>query len=640
MKKKLMMVAVLLGALTLGACVDDNESQSVTDVRNAKAEQLKSIAAMNNAEAQAKIIYAEADAKIKEQEAALKKAQADKAAAEAEVAKLKAQMDAAAYDAELAARLAQAEKKKANAEAKLASIQGEAEKYQLELKARIAVLQKELLVAQNKLTNAQDKAESAEMVRLETLAKKYATLLYSLTEEKNNLADLNATKLKMEADLANWKVEKEKTVAANKITIELIDKQVAYYKEYENYTEDLVGLKNAMDLKYAEYWKSKEEVNALWQKYNNASSEASADETLAKQLEDMNKLDLVVFFTNKSDYSVGTIYFGNYCPITKFEKVTDEAQIKKGDYSLSIDSLALEVEAQDLRLLKVEVDKAIANLDIKGLTEAIDKADEGTKAKLEVAKKATIAAETAYKADATKEQAYRDALAAEEIAQANYDNSVKSLDDAKTDKANLEKYFALVSTNTADLKKAVNEYNDAIRTTFAPVAELNFSYLDKQKTTTDLWNEYSAMSSVYGGYGETQMTLAEMLWQQYGYKDFTGEGNMNYDEWFENPDGTWGKYTYSQSVHLDIWNLVIVQNKGSLQGAKAIQEAIELLEAEKARLEKQNANYAKVTKKEQAINLKQQEIDGLAAIIEVIEIQMNQAKATLDAAIKAATPAE
>ena len=41
MKKKLMMVAVLLGALSLGACVDNDESASVEAVRNAKAEQLK-----------------------------------------------------------------------------------------------------------------------------------------------------------------------------------------------------------------------------------------------------------------------------------------------------------------------------------------------------------------------------------------------------------------------------------------------------------------------------------------------------------------------------------------------------------------------------------------------------------------------
>ena len=50
MKKKLMMVAVLLGALSLGACVDNNESASVEAVRNAKAEQLKGLAALANAQ--------------------------------------------------------------------------------------------------------------------------------------------------------------------------------------------------------------------------------------------------------------------------------------------------------------------------------------------------------------------------------------------------------------------------------------------------------------------------------------------------------------------------------------------------------------------------------------------------------------
>lgn len=74
MKKKLMMVAVLLGALFLGACVDDNESQSVTDVRAAKAEQLKSVAALNTANAQAALIVANAEKALKEAEAEYQKA--------------------------------------------------------------------------------------------------------------------------------------------------------------------------------------------------------------------------------------------------------------------------------------------------------------------------------------------------------------------------------------------------------------------------------------------------------------------------------------------------------------------------------------------------------------------------------------
>ena len=64
MKKKLMMVAVLLGALSLGACVDNNESASVEAVRNAKAEQLKGLAALANAQAEATKITAEAEAAL------------------------------------------------------------------------------------------------------------------------------------------------------------------------------------------------------------------------------------------------------------------------------------------------------------------------------------------------------------------------------------------------------------------------------------------------------------------------------------------------------------------------------------------------------------------------------------------------
>ena len=68
MKKKLMMVAVLLGALSLGACVDNDESASVEAVRNAKAEQLKGAAALANAQAgvqdaQKRLAEAQAEAK-------------------------------------------------------------------------------------------------------------------------------------------------------------------------------------------------------------------------------------------------------------------------------------------------------------------------------------------------------------------------------------------------------------------------------------------------------------------------------------------------------------------------------------------------------------------------------------------------
>ena len=79
MKKKLMMVTLLLAGLTMGACVDDKESASVTAVRDAKTEQLESVAAMNSAAAEAKQAIAAAEAALK-----LAKAQAEQAAAQGE----------------------------------------------------------------------------------------------------------------------------------------------------------------------------------------------------------------------------------------------------------------------------------------------------------------------------------------------------------------------------------------------------------------------------------------------------------------------------------------------------------------------------------------------------------------------------
>lgn len=102
MKKKLMMVAVLIGALSLGACVDNKESDSVVAVRTAKAAQLNSIAAMNNAEAE-----------VRKAMAAFQQALADAEQMRNDVTKATLEMDIATAKAQAEANLEQA---KANLE--------------------------------------------------------------------------------------------------------------------------------------------------------------------------------------------------------------------------------------------------------------------------------------------------------------------------------------------------------------------------------------------------------------------------------------------------------------------------------------------------------------------------------------------
>ena len=48
-----LMAVLALGSTTLTSCVDDNESASVTAIRDAKAKQLASIADLNTAQAEA-----------------------------------------------------------------------------------------------------------------------------------------------------------------------------------------------------------------------------------------------------------------------------------------------------------------------------------------------------------------------------------------------------------------------------------------------------------------------------------------------------------------------------------------------------------------------------------------------------------
>lgn len=74
MKKKFIAVSVLICALALGSttltsCVDDNESASVTAIRDAKAKQLRALANYKDVQAQNEKIVAEAEAAIKNAEA-------------------------------------------------------------------------------------------------------------------------------------------------------------------------------------------------------------------------------------------------------------------------------------------------------------------------------------------------------------------------------------------------------------------------------------------------------------------------------------------------------------------------------------------------------------------------------------------
>lgn len=202
MKKKLMMVAVLLGALSLGACVDDNESQSVIDVRNAKAEQLKSIAALNNAQAEALLIAAKAEQALKEAEAKYQEALAEAKKAEA------------AYQAELTEQAKQkfAEELKliqAEYAAKIAFYNDRKQYYENELWGKT---ESHLNKVYSYYTSALDNVNTYTEEKMKQQVLKASTEAQVITAEeslKQTLAGLNNQKAEAERNLAKWEEMKK-----------------------------------------------------------------------------------------------------------------------------------------------------------------------------------------------------------------------------------------------------------------------------------------------------------------------------------------------------------------------------------------------------------------------------------------------
>lgn len=200
-----MMVAVLLGALTLGACVDDNESQSVTDVRNAKAEQLKAMAELHKAQAEAELISANAEKALKEAKAEWQKQQTEQS------------------KAEFAIRIEQI---KAEAEAAIAA-------------SRLQAAQDE-----QSLLNLAD-------ARVQELYEKYRNALGNMTYYQQRKIQLTTDIAKAEAELTPVQTLADNQVAYYQKLIDMEEYKITLYNTYKG--ADLVELKQAAEKAYQVY---------------------------------------------------------------------------------------------------------------------------------------------------------------------------------------------------------------------------------------------------------------------------------------------------------------------------------------------------------------------------------------------------
>lgn len=451
MKKKLMMVAVLLGALSLGACVDDNESASVTDIRGAKAEQLRSLATLNEAKAEAELIRANAEAALQQAQAAYEQAKADS-------------MNIYNDKAE--------------------------QEYAMELAEAQLEHQKELLRLQQELAEAQENA----------LANDYANELNTLLELQGKLIDARYQYALREAGLG----QSDANVAA----------QIVEYRENIAAAEAKLAVLNSDEYKALDDSELRAEIATKEQEYEQAKLEFANDptcsalvnagtsvkttaETLIEQqdlVRTLNAISYVIGFTESVNGDYYRYYTSVAYNLSSPEFVYVSAYYKglrinetnklyadryyAGQVETAAEALGTDEDTQDDntaygQLAKAEAALATANAD---MTKA-QNMPAGTDAEKAAKKQAIENAQNAI------DQANMDiAIAKDNLAgcQNDYDNAIaaqKEFDDAY-------KAFSVDAYNKAvtDFEAAVEANTDACE-----------AYIEAKQSVSDLDSELEAL---------------------------------------------------------------------------------------------------------------------------------------------------
>lgn len=248
MKKKFLAMYALAGVLVASpvftSCVDNEESPSVENIRNAKAEQLKALAALQTAQAEAAKVTANAEAAYKAAQAAYQEALAEAEKAEA------------AYQAEM---LKQAQ-----------------EKFVVELERIKAQAEQQISYAKLEAMKNMAAIEDFENEELKDL---YVELQGAIAKLNNlNEQKLNTTNWynQAKAGLVNTEAQKEANIKRYDKLIAQEEFKIATYEKYEG--ADIEKLKNDLTIAEKEALKLQEAeipyqeaANEAWDKYDEAN---------------------------------------------------------------------------------------------------------------------------------------------------------------------------------------------------------------------------------------------------------------------------------------------------------------------------------------------------------------------------------
>lgn len=635
MKKKLMMVAVLLGALSLGACVDDNESQSVTNIRNAKAEQIQAAADLLQAQVATEEALRESKAAIEAAKARQEQAAADKAEAEARIKAIEAQLAESTADAELQAELAAWQAKLAWAQADLAKAQGDIETYALDLQRQLAVLQNQLLDAQKDLADKEDALADEVLQDLRELAGVYAKALTAYTQKSQEVSSTEALLAKQKADLADWEVLKAGEISAKEFQIEVNNKQIAALQQYANYTDDIDALKLQLEDASVAYNLALDNYNNLNNIYTNLNvsdlKEAQGVDALKKTITDNELYNDLLIVNQGFQVWVRGVDFTDYVPLKSlnWKGFTITSEDKEYTHSVTdTDSLLLELEYKDVRALKVEVDDAIASYNVKGLTDDVTAkttAYNNSKTATATAKAAFDAAPT----DATAKSNYEQALRNEETAKTNLETAEANLASANEAVEELNDAYALVSNQDLGkvLTDAVKKYNDAIVAVYAEVAEADFAQQAAQTDCTEKGTAYSTLYAVVNGTNNGSYYTISLWDLYYGFANPGYESNVNVNY-------QWSSWWDGDATFMDILQNTYIEYYASansdMMGASTIADEIKRLTEANETLAEEIEKLKDVTSQEELIARTEATLTGLNAIVDALKVKVDALKARLD----------
>ena len=258
MKKKFIAVYALIGVLALGSttltsCVDDNESASVTAVRDAKAAQLNALAALKNAKAEAERITSEANAAYRAAETRFKEIQN-----EMEELKLQAMKD---------------------------TLETSLKTAQLIAESNLMAAQQQMEQAKAQLIQALDVVDEANKSRINVLIANANAILnggttqkYDVTQNKY-VTDQTIEGSTYNASKTNSIVLLRKTLLTKEANLigynyDLKDIEVTLAEKMEEY-ESVIATQEALKARYEEL-KANSSREAIEQEYTDAKAEKEA----------------------------------------------------------------------------------------------------------------------------------------------------------------------------------------------------------------------------------------------------------------------------------------------------------------------------------------------------------------------------